>query len=133
MRVALIAPPFIAVPPQKYGGTELFVSELARGLQAHEIDVTVYANGESTIDVPVRWIYRQGEWPLERDVETTLKGLNHFAWAVADAAKVVDLIHVNSAPGLSFACREVGLRLATLPPGGDYRVVPASATHDAAM
>jgi glycosyltransferase involved in cell wall biosynthesis len=103
MRVALIAPPFIAVPPQKYGGTELFVSELARGLQAHEIDVTVYANGESTIDVPVRWIYRQGEWPLERDVETTLKGLNHHAWAVADAAKEADLIHVNSALGLSFA------------------------------
>jgi porphobilinogen deaminase len=54
MRVALIAPPFIAVPPKKYGGTELFVAELARGLQFREIDVTVYANGESTIDVPVR-------------------------------------------------------------------------------
>ena len=103
MRIALIAPPFIAVPPRKYGGTELFVAELARGLQAHEIDVTVYANGESTVDVPVRWIYRRGEWPVEGEVETTLKGLNHFAWAVADAAKEAEVIHVNSALGIGFA------------------------------
>lgn len=103
MRVALIAPPFIAVPPRKYGGTELFVGELARGLQAREVDVTVYANGESTIDVPVRWIYPRGEWPLEGEVETTLKGLNHFAWAIADASKEVDVIHVNSPAGISFA------------------------------
>jgi glycosyltransferase involved in cell wall biosynthesis len=103
MKVALIAPPFIAVPPKKYGGTELFVAELARGLQLRDIDVIVYANGESTIDVPLRWIYPQGEWPLQSDVETTLKGLNHFAWAVRDAAQEVDLIHINSAPGLSFS------------------------------
>ena len=29
MRVALIAPPFIPVPPKVYGGTELFIAELA--------------------------------------------------------------------------------------------------------
>jgi glycosyltransferase involved in cell wall biosynthesis len=80
----------------------LFIAELARGLQLRDIDVIVYANGESTIDVPLRWIYPQGEWPLQGDVETTLKGLNHFAWAVRDAAQEVDLIHINSAPGLSF-------------------------------
>lgn len=81
----------------------MFVAELARGLQLRDIDVIVYANGESTIDVPLRWIYPQGEWPLQSDVETTLKGLNHFAWAVRDAAQEVDLIHINSAPGLSFS------------------------------
>jgi glycosyltransferase involved in cell wall biosynthesis len=103
MRVALIAPPFIAVPPKKYGGTELFIAELARGLQAHEVDVTVYANGESTVDAPLRWLYPQGEWPLHGEVDATLKGLNHFAWAIKEAAQQADLIHVNSAPGLSFA------------------------------
>ena len=29
MRIALIAPPFICVPPKMYGGTELFVANLA--------------------------------------------------------------------------------------------------------
>ena len=90
MKVALIAPPFIAVPPKKYGGTELFVAELARGLQSNGIDVTVYANGESTVDVPLRWLYPHGEWPLHGEVETTLKGLNHFAWAVSEAATEAD-------------------------------------------
>ena len=103
MRIALIAPPFIPVPPKKYGGTELFIGELARGLQGQEIDVTVYANGESTVEVPVRWLYPQGEWPLPGEVEATLKGLNHFAWAVKTATQDADLIHVNSAPGISFA------------------------------
>jgi glycosyltransferase involved in cell wall biosynthesis len=103
MRVALIAPPFIAVPPKKYGGTELFIAELAHGLQFQGIDVTVYTNGESTVDAPRRWLYPKGEWPLQGEVDGTLKGLNHFAWAIKEAAQEADLIHVNSAPGLSFA------------------------------
>jgi glycosyltransferase involved in cell wall biosynthesis len=102
MRVALIAPPFIAVPPKKYGGTELFVAELAHGLQEKEIDVTVYTNGESTTDVPMRWLYPTGEWPLCHEVEASLKGLNHFAWAIQEAVRESDLIHINSAQGLSF-------------------------------
>ena len=60
MRIALIAPPFIAVPPLRYGGTELFIAELALGLQAQKIDVTVYTHGESTINVPTRWLYPAG-------------------------------------------------------------------------
>jgi len=43
MRVALVASPFIPVPPKDYGGTELFIADLARGLQALGVDVTVYA------------------------------------------------------------------------------------------
>jgi glycosyltransferase involved in cell wall biosynthesis len=103
MRVALIAPPFIAVPPQKYGGTELFIAELAHGLQCRGVEVVVYTNGESTVDAPIRWLYPEGEWPLKHEVEASLKGLNHFAWAIKDATEQADLIHVNSAPGLSFS------------------------------
>jgi glycosyltransferase involved in cell wall biosynthesis len=103
MKIALIAPPFIAVPPRKYGGTELFIAELARGLKLQGIDVTVYTNGESTVDAPMRWLYPKGEWPLRSEVEGSLKGLNHFAWALKEAAQEADLIHVNSAPGLSFS------------------------------
>ncbi|HEX9254882.1 MAG TPA: glycosyltransferase family 4 protein [Candidatus Angelobacter sp.] len=103
MRIALIAPPFIAVPPRKYGGTELFIAELARGLQLQGVEVTVYTNGESTLDAPMRWLYPKGEWPLRSEVEASLKGLNHFSWAIKEAAQEADLVHVNSAPGLSFS------------------------------
>ena len=46
MRIALIAPPFIEVPPRRYGGTELFIGNLASELHARGHDVTVYGNGD---------------------------------------------------------------------------------------
>src|SRR5262249_26639778 len=65
------------------------------------IDVTVYTNGESEIEAPIKWFYEKGEWPLREDVEASLKGLNHSAWAIKDAASEADIIHLNSSPGLS--------------------------------
>ncbi len=103
MKIALIAPPFISVPPKKYGGTELFVAELARGLQQHGVDVTVYTIGESTIDVPTRWIYAHGEWPIRGEVEFTFKSLNHSPGPSQTRSQSADIIHVNSAPGLGFS------------------------------
>jgi len=41
MRVALIAPPMIAVPPTDYGGTELFVAHLATALRELGVEVVV--------------------------------------------------------------------------------------------
>jgi len=46
MRIALIASPFISIPPTFYGGTELFISHLAEGLKKFGHDVVVYAIGE---------------------------------------------------------------------------------------
>jgi glycosyltransferase involved in cell wall biosynthesis len=103
MRIALVAPPFIAVPPKKYGGTELFVAELASGLRQEGIDVTVYTNGESAVDAPIKWLYEREDWPLNEEVEASLKGLNHCAWAMKDAAGECDIIHLNNAPGLSIS------------------------------
>jgi glycosyltransferase involved in cell wall biosynthesis len=101
MRIALVAPPFIAVPPKAYGGTELFMAELAIGLRNKGIDLTLYTNGESTIPVPIKWLYEKEEWPLNGEAEANLKGLNHAAWAVKDAEKEADLLHLNNAPGLT--------------------------------
>ena len=43
MRIAQIAPPWIAIPPRGYGGIELVVDVLARGLHARGHDVTLFA------------------------------------------------------------------------------------------
>jgi hypothetical protein len=59
MKVALVAPPFISVPPADYGGTELFVAQLAEGLQKAGFQVVVYANGESTVNIECRWRYER--------------------------------------------------------------------------
>jgi glycosyltransferase involved in cell wall biosynthesis len=100
MRIALIAPPFIAVPPQQYGGTELFIAHLARGLRDLGLEPVVYTNGESTIDVERRWIYPKACWPLKGEIYDNLMDVNHTAWSVADAARDCDVIHLNNVPGL---------------------------------
>jgi|ERR1051326_2728565 glycosyltransferase involved in cell wall biosynthesis len=103
MKIALIAPPFIPVPPKKYGGTELFIAELARRLQSQGLEVTVYTVGESKLDAPIRWLYEKGQWPLKGEVDGTVKALSHASWAVQDAAQDCDIIHLNSAPAVSFS------------------------------
>ena len=100
MRIALIAPPFIPVPPKLYGGTELYLAQLAVGLQQQGIDVVVYANGESTVPVERRWLYQTAQWPIEGEIYDNLKDLNHTTWAVRDASQSCDLIHLNNVPGL---------------------------------
>jgi glycosyltransferase involved in cell wall biosynthesis len=101
MRIALIAPPFIPVPPTHYGGTELFIANLAQGLKARGHEPVVYTIGESTIPVERRWMYEKSEWPLQGDVHNNLKDLAHSAWAVRDAAQDCDILHLNNAPGLA--------------------------------
>ena len=52
MRVALLAPLFESVPPRLYGGTERVVDQLCRGLKDAGHEVTLFASGDSTVDVP---------------------------------------------------------------------------------
>lgn len=47
MRIAQLAPPWIAVPPAGYGGTEWVVQQLCDGLTARGHDVVLYATGDS--------------------------------------------------------------------------------------
>jgi glycosyltransferase involved in cell wall biosynthesis len=100
MKIALIAPPYIAIPPGKYGGTELFLTELALGLQKRGIDFTLYTIGESTLSVPKKSLYETQEWPIQDEAAASLKGMNHAGWALKDAETEADIIHLNSAPGL---------------------------------
>jgi len=103
VRIALIAPPFIAVPPAEYGGTELFVAHLAEGLRKSKIDAIVYANGESTVQSERRWLYEHSQWPIKNAEHAWIQELDHTAWATADAVKECDLIHVQSAQALAFS------------------------------
>src|SRR5215207_439637 len=53
MRIGIIAPPWLPVPPPAYGGIEVIVAHLARGLQHHGHDVLLHATGDSTCPVPM--------------------------------------------------------------------------------
>src|SRR4051794_16705438 len=103
MRIALIAPPFIPIPPIRYGGTELFVAHLAEGLSRLGHEVIVYANGESTVATETRWYYRQSMWPPTGSFSETLKEVTHTAWAIRDASETCDVIHLNNTVGLPYS------------------------------
>lgn len=100
MRIGLIAPSFISVPPKGYGGTELFIARLAEGLSKLGQKVVVYTNGESTVAVEKRWIYQASHWPVTDEGEANLRELEHTTWAVRDAAQECDVIHVNNSQGV---------------------------------
>ena len=100
MKIALVAPPFIEIPPRRYGGTELFVANLASELHARGHRVTVYGNGDSHLPCPVKWRYPHSQWPLEDAARAQTKNLDHAAWAMEDAAGWADLVHLNDAMGV---------------------------------
>jgi len=51
MRVAIVAPPWLPVPPSAYGGTENVLDTLARGLKRAGHEVLLFTTGDSTCPV----------------------------------------------------------------------------------
>ncbi len=58
----MIAPPWAPVPPPRYGGIELVVDLLARGLVAAGHDVTLFATADSTCPVPTSSSMERADW-----------------------------------------------------------------------
>ncbi len=52
MKIGLIAPPWLPVPPVAYGGTEAVIDRLARGFVRAGHEVLLAATGDSTCPVP---------------------------------------------------------------------------------
>jgi glycosyltransferase involved in cell wall biosynthesis len=100
MRIALISTPFLSVPPARYGGTELIVHELVRGLTKRGHDVTLFATGDSEPTPGLRSLYARAQWPPEM-----LTDLNHVSWAMRQIVELgtFDVIHAHSAVALALA------------------------------
>jgi glycosyltransferase involved in cell wall biosynthesis len=56
MKVGLVAPPWLPVPPPSYGGTEAVVNRLACGLAKSGHEVVVFTTGDSEVPVPVSFV-----------------------------------------------------------------------------
>lgn len=99
MRIALISTPFVSVPPRTYGGTELVVAELVRGL-CERHDVTLFATGDSKIEgCRIEALTPTAVWPPEPYAE-----LSHTAWAMGRVvASEFDVIHAHVPSALAFA------------------------------
>lgn len=96
MRVALVSTCAVATPPKAYGGTELVVAELAKGLSALGHDVTLFATGDSSPAAPFRWHFPRPVWPPNELAE-----LRHAAFAWHEIARDdFDVVHVHHVAAL---------------------------------
>jgi glycosyltransferase involved in cell wall biosynthesis len=99
MRIALISTCAVATPPAAYGGTELVVAELARGLVRRGHDVTVFATGDSRAAGKLRALFPCPQWP-PRD----LSEMRHAEFAWKELARGgFDVVHVHHAAALPFS------------------------------
>ena len=94
MRIGLIAPPWVPVPPPAYGGTELVIDNLARGLKELGHDVRLFTVGESTCPVPTEYLYREPRAPIGLSIVESA----HVV-AAYEALSDVDLIHDHTLLG----------------------------------
>lgn len=94
MRIGLIAPPWVPVPPPAYGGTEVVIDNLARGLQELGHKVRLFTIGESQCTVPTDFLYPHAPAPIGMSVPESAHVLAAYE-ALAD----MDLIHDHTLLG----------------------------------
>lgn len=92
MKIALLAPPYLSVPPKAYGGTEKIVSLLADGLVERGFDVTLFATGDSQTKAKLVSIFPQSLGNSGLAKGSALMPLLHFRECFRRAGEF-DLIH----------------------------------------
>jgi glycosyltransferase involved in cell wall biosynthesis len=107
MRIAMVADPFISIPPKGYGGTERVIAMLAEGLVERNHEVAVFTTGDSTVKAPVKSFFVRAAWPGEN-----FRREAHLTFSMQEIRKAgcFDLIHVHSAPACAMGSL-VGLPL----------------------
>ncbi len=95
MRVGIIAPPWVPIPPSAYGGTEEFVDELACGLVRAGHDVTLFCTGDSRCPVERRWVFEASQPDSIGNDELEQVHVEHAYAALREA----DVVHDNTVAG----------------------------------
>jgi glycosyltransferase involved in cell wall biosynthesis len=94
VKVAVLAPPWFAVPPSGYGGIEWIVWLLADGLVDHGHDVTLFASGDSHTKAKLASVFDRA--PSEQ-IGRSLPDLRHIL-ACYERAEEFDVINDHTGP-----------------------------------
>jgi glycosyltransferase involved in cell wall biosynthesis len=92
VKIAEIAPPWLAVPPKGYGGIEWVVALLADGLVDRGHDVTLFATGDSVTRAHLEAFF--AEAPGARFINSIWHDVAHAAFAFRDVDGF-DVLHVH--------------------------------------
>ncbi|WP_206601649.1 glycosyltransferase family 4 protein [Mycobacterium paraense] len=99
LKIGLLAPPWAAVPPPGYGGTESVVCGLAQGLTAAGHEVVLFATGDSTAPVPIVYAMASANWDRIGHGEVELPHVMRGYEALAGC----DIIHDHTLLGPAWA------------------------------
>jgi glycosyltransferase involved in cell wall biosynthesis len=107
MRIGIVAPVWIPVPPEGYGGIEVVVSLLTEELVARGHDMTLFASGDSRTKATLRSAYETAPteriWEVEPDA-AHVGSAYRFACASYESGEGFDLIHDHTDRlGVAFA------------------------------
>ena len=95
MRIGILAPPWIPVPPPSYGGTEAVVHTIAVGLAEAGHDVVLAASGDSTCPVPrVPGLPDSSELSMDSARQEALHVIRAY-----EAMEDVDIVHDHTLLG----------------------------------
>ncbi|MFP3883002.1 MAG: glycosyltransferase family 4 protein [Actinomycetota bacterium] len=109
MRIGLIAPPWLPVPPPCYGGTEEVIDGLATGLLAAGHDVRLFTTGDSTCQVDKSYAFSRAE---RTRMGATVPELYH-ALSAYEALEDREIIHDHTIAGLFAGLRQENARIVT--------------------
>lgn len=110
MRIGLIAAPWVEVPPVAYGGTEMVIDVLARGLQRAGHDVRLFATGDSTCPVPTKWVLDRATGVGAARPATELRQVIN---AYQHLEGLVDVVHDHTLVGPIYSREFSGLPVVT--------------------
>ena len=114
LRIVHVAPPWIEVPPIRYGGTEIVVERVATGQQKLGLNVAVLCRSGSTVPGAVHIVVQRREWRQQlaqsrHDEIELFYAAKCVKWMKAelDAGHPIDIIHTHvRGAALLYICRE---------------------------
>ena len=92
LRIGIVAPPLVRIPPRGYAGTERIVAAVALGMHERGHEVTVFASGDSELPCEVVPVVPHSLWGrgLKGDITAYLQMSVALAW---EQAARFDIIH----------------------------------------
>lgn len=119
LRVAIIAPPWLALPVQGYGGIELVIESLIKGLKELDVDVEVISNGAHKMrGVKTHSLYKHEQFEHIHkpyyEVLPVLQAHMQFALNVIEKGNF-DIIHDHN-PWVGVQLLSLATRISGIPP-----------------
>ncbi|MEW6060271.1 MAG: glycosyltransferase family 4 protein [Actinomycetota bacterium] len=94
LRIGIVCPPWLAVPPKGYGGIEWVVALEADGLVEAGHDVTLFATGDSVTKAKLEYVFEKA--PGSRLINDIVLDTTHTMFSLRNARERFDILHVHS-------------------------------------